>query len=416
MSLTKVIRFRHLMSQLTHEERVRFLSKLLDSHDHLHILLESLFRFMNLMSTNDVDSFTKSLSDIIQSRTEKPIAISSTNIQLHQFPRAIIGHTASFLEQREYVAFNLSNRSIYLGCNLPNQLQKLDLLHFNRYQSIDVTSFPSAKTLAIYPPIDFKATKRRPLEVTTLILDARKTIGWSHRFLNQNIVHCSGVTTLECVHFGSVEGTVCRMTRNVFLNLLTRFPNLRHLKLTGVSLTSDITANDIASLCPNLIGLYVNGGGRRLYNDLITLFARKLKHLAFIQHTSYHTFTFDRVSFGKLEELSIVNPDSASFDVVLKTASHLKKISLIDLDKRCGNFGSMFNTDIKKRITKMLVQCPIQSMYFLVKSSGVESIMKGIESGIGRVFKTRAQRQHRKEMRIRIHVHGTRQSSVYLQE
>eukprot|EP01083_Nonionella_stella_P204358 745040_1 len=132
MSLIKVIHFRHLMSQLTHEERVGFLSELIlmDSQ----ILLEALFRFMKSMSINDIDSFTKSLSDIIQSRKEKPNAISKTNIKLHQFPRAIIGHTASFLQQREYVAFNLSNRSIYLGCNSPNQLQQLDLLHLSRFR------------------------------------------------------------------------------------------------------------------------------------------------------------------------------------------------------------------------------------------------------------------------------------------
>eukprot|EP01083_Nonionella_stella_P159720 521359_1 len=128
MSLTKAIKFQYLFSQLTHEECVGFLSKLVDSH--MNIIVRSLFHHFvkaNQNQINQLSSFNESLSNIIQSRKEKPKAISPRNMKLSQLPRAIIGHTASFLGQWGYIDFSMSNRSIYLGCNSPNLLQALHL-------------------------------------------------------------------------------------------------------------------------------------------------------------------------------------------------------------------------------------------------------------------------------------------------
>eukprot|EP01083_Nonionella_stella_P150753 480760_1 len=118
MSLTKAIEFRYLIMQLTHEERVGFLSKL--AQTHMDIILTTLFT--HLVQTNQINEathFNESLSNIINSRKEKPKAVPINNIQIHQLPRALIGHTASFLKQCDYITFSLSNRSIYLGCNSP---------------------------------------------------------------------------------------------------------------------------------------------------------------------------------------------------------------------------------------------------------------------------------------------------------
>eukprot|EP01083_Nonionella_stella_P281501 957813_1 len=128
MSLTKAIKFQHLISQLTHEECIGFLSKLVDSH--MEIIVGSLFcHFVkaNQNQINQLNSFNESLSNIIQSRKEKPKAISPRNMKLSQLPRAIIGHTASFLYHHDYIDFSMSNRCIYLGCNSPSLLHALDV-------------------------------------------------------------------------------------------------------------------------------------------------------------------------------------------------------------------------------------------------------------------------------------------------
>eukprot|EP01083_Nonionella_stella_P287733 979515_1 len=119
MSLTKAIQFRHLSSQLSHEERIQFLSQLVDSH--ADIIFTSLFRHLcKPNQINQVNEFNNRLSDVIQSRKEKPKPLCTRNIKIDQIPRAIIGYVASFLKQRSYIRLSMSNRSIYLGCNSPN--------------------------------------------------------------------------------------------------------------------------------------------------------------------------------------------------------------------------------------------------------------------------------------------------------
>eukprot|EP01083_Nonionella_stella_P063937 166183_1 len=108
MSLTKAIEFRHLSAQLTHEERVGFLSKLVRTH--MDVLCTSLFT--HIVKTNQIreaNHFNEALSDIINSRKETPKAIPTNNIQIHQLPRALIGYTASFLKRHEKIKIAMSN-------------------------------------------------------------------------------------------------------------------------------------------------------------------------------------------------------------------------------------------------------------------------------------------------------------------
>eukprot|EP01083_Nonionella_stella_P167231 561478_1 len=285
MSLTKVIEFRHLITQLTHGERVAFLSELVESR--LDIVLSGLFHhFAQSNQINEVNHFNKSLSDIIQSRKVKPETVSTRNIKLHQFPTAIIGYTASFLNQLDYINFSMSNRSIYLGCNSPNLLHALDLTKISDYSSIDLASFPSVTNLQIDPS---KVLSSQPFDlplfnqVMTLELASTKQRGWVQQFLNQNIVNCGTVTTLNCEVCADVTADV-EMKRNEFLTLLTQFPNLKHLTLSGVIVTDDFTAQELMDLCPKIIGLNLNGGDIQLNECLIRLFASKLKYLAFAQY------------------------------------------------------------------------------------------------------------------------------------
>eukprot|EP01083_Nonionella_stella_P164401 543923_1 len=148
MSLIKAINFRHLSSQLTLQERLQFLSQLI--HSHTDIIFTSLFQHLSQpKQVNQVNEFNNRLSNIIQSRKEKPKPLCTRNIKLDQFPRAIIGYVASFLKQRSYIRFSKSNRSIYLGCNSPNTLQRLSLFTLKAYSSIKLSSFPSVRMLRV---------------------------------------------------------------------------------------------------------------------------------------------------------------------------------------------------------------------------------------------------------------------------
>eukprot|EP01083_Nonionella_stella_P317454 1155976_1 len=108
MSLGKAIQFRHLITQLTHQERIEFLSGLVGSH--VDMILTCLFQHLSKSNqTDEIKGFNKELSDIIQSRKDKPAPLCMQNIKLDQFPRAIIGYMASFLHQPDYSHVSMSN-------------------------------------------------------------------------------------------------------------------------------------------------------------------------------------------------------------------------------------------------------------------------------------------------------------------
>eukprot|EP01083_Nonionella_stella_P092155 257881_1 len=408
MSLTKAIQFRHLITQLTNVERTGFLSKLLDSH--VDMIISSLFRhFVKANQIDELNAFNASLFDIIQSRKEKPKAISTRNVRLYQLPRAIIGHTASFLQQKDYIHFSMSNRFIYLGCNSPNLLQKLNLYSITDYSSISLSSFPSVNFLYIEPLKAIASAHTLSFDspnfnhVATLVLthaDGNTTRGWVEPFFNQNIVNCETVTKLDGVLFGD-DGT----DGSEVLNLLGRFPNLKAITLSGLY-TDNVTSQDIANLCPNVVELCVDGGNLQLTEDLIAIFSSKLKSLGFteFQNSEFH---FDTLIMDQLEELTMIRPSYQSLEGIVKTASNLKKIFLSISISDVDDNDLMHDLDIKNGMTKLIVKCSfLTCMSFAVKWHGFCAMLEGIESGL-----LQTKRQRRAELKITINICGVNVSS-----
>eukprot|EP01083_Nonionella_stella_P270554 916316_1 len=397
MSLTKAIQFRLLVTQLTNDERVGFLSKLIDSHTHL--ILASLFEYFTEPDhIHKLNDFNQSLSDIIQSRKEKPKTICTRNIQLPQFPRAIIGYVASFLNQWDYCDFSHCNRSTYLGCNSPNLLQKLDLTQIADYSFIKLALFPSVKSLSIdaskVDEIDFDSHGHTLNQVSELRLHANSKHGWVQSFLHANVVNPDTVTTIECLDFGRMTD---RMDKTEFLNLLTAFPNIQRLSLTCVRVTRDITAQVIAKACPRAVGLSLLICLAKQRSNLVQIFANQLQYLTLRQHKR-GAFDFDHVDFGTLNELCFDTPGYEQMECILKSAINLKKI-LIRFDSvatMVPSNGWMSNNEIKTTIINCMVKCTfVNDMHFVMNPSQFWSISEGIEYGL---FKT--QKQPKKQLRI----------------
>eukprot|EP01083_Nonionella_stella_P090395 252551_1 len=396
MPLNQAIEFQHLISQLTDLERIQFLSTLI--HSHVDTVLSSLFQHLvNPNQINKVNEFNQSISAIIQSRKEKPKPLCMRNIKLQQFPRAIIGYTASFLNQWDYIHFSVSmrNRSIYLGCNTPNSLQELELRNARSvdYSHIRLNAFPSTITLGIDP------IKANDLElfgepvfpkVNTLRLNAHGGSSWVQDFLDMNIVNYDTVTRLECHEFGS-EGP--EMELDVLLNLLKQFPNLKHLALDTVYLEEPDTEDDIATLCdlcPDIIGLHLNDICFEI-NDLIPRLSPKLKYLTLYDLrnlVNLHTATFD-----ELEEVCITMPTHQNVINVLKSSLHLKKICLMGLD-------FFMNPEQIKDTMKNVMQCPhVTCMQFEIRHKNFICMMEGIDDGLYVI-----EAKQRKELKIEIFI------------
>eukprot|EP01083_Nonionella_stella_P290230 987638_1 len=313
---------------------------------------------------HQVHYLNESLSNIIQSTEENPEQISPTRIQLHDFPSSHIDYIASFLNKLDYVNFNLSTRSIYFECNSPNALQQLSYSLFN------FTSHPSVKHLTIDPSktIQPNSSVNAPNfnQVTSLTLIANKTHGWLESFLDQ-------------------VGNLDDMYKYEFVSLLAGFPHL--------SVTDDLTAKDIAHLCHNVVELCLEDGDT-LNIELIAMFATTLKVLSFTQY-EIGEFGFDQVTFDRLEERTLLTPDTLSFGSVLKSASTLKKIYISFYPN-----SLMSHVDIEQMITTLIVECEVLTyMCFSIESDQFYSILNGIESGLLQTAK-----QHRTQLRTHINM------------
>eukprot|EP01083_Nonionella_stella_P293463 998024_1 len=406
MSLTKAIHFRHLIKQLTTEECTQFLSTIFSSH--VDLIMTSLFHHLAKSNQiNEVNHFNESLSDIIQSRKDKPKLQCMRNRELHQFPSALIGHTASFLMKSDYVHFSMANRSIYLGCNLPsNQLQELDLqfAKIEKYALINLSSFASLKTLCVDPCKVISSqhqmssdsqtlNKLKELHLRTLTYNQHGNHGWVEPFFSQNLVNCDHVTVLECYQFGSREN---KMAKNEFLSLLERFPNLAQLRLSLVHVSNNVTAKDISNVCRKIVGLKLSQFSFRITSDLVKIFSCELKYLRLVCDNIYGSpqLDFSDVSFSKLEELKLMFPGNRLFQSILKSALNLKKIS-VDEWMMAGN------EQIKNNVANLMVKCTsLHCMCFRVtQSDHFYSVLDGIEIGL---FKTKKQPKHQMKICIEI--------------
>ena len=106
-NLTGSIRFRSLLSQLSKDEYLTFMSKIFDQN-LTELIGTSMFNYFMKPDTASnqnqlgVDGANDILSSIIQSRQTTNSSTSPAKPNLDTLPKSIIGHTASFLKQKAY--------------------------------------------------------------------------------------------------------------------------------------------------------------------------------------------------------------------------------------------------------------------------------------------------------------------------
>ena len=142
MSVSQAIRFRHLINQLSIQEKQTLILQLLNKPND--IITKSLFYCcIHSDNHNDATNVNDMISKIIRKRDKVPI--DPPQFKLDMIPKALIGHIASFSNQSDYANLSIANRSVFLGCNSPNMLQKLQLHQEHQCSNIKLDLYPSIK-------------------------------------------------------------------------------------------------------------------------------------------------------------------------------------------------------------------------------------------------------------------------------
>eukprot|EP01084_Bolivina_argentea_P237074 398523_1 len=218
--LAKAVSFRLLIKQLSKDEFLALMSKIFDIK-HSDLISTSLFNYfihqksIKNCNTNDLNNINLILSEIIQSRKPKPKQPKSESthiatIQLDTLPKALIGNIASYAAQTCYFQFQKTNRKIFIGCNSPNKLIKLNLLNITNYSSINLQQFTSIKKLMINLNKfhEFKLPQNGQYimnQLEYLRLDGDELTDFDiEPFINQNCINIENIKTVSFSDFGKV--------------------------------------------------------------------------------------------------------------------------------------------------------------------------------------------------------------------
>ena len=342
MSLAPAIEFRWLAAQLTDTEKNTFVTNLTASNPHLIMrALAALFinKSKHQKPTETINvQCNQTISNIIQSRDSDDVDVEA--VKLDSMPRRLIGHCASFLDQKSYSNISLCNRTVYLGCNTPSKLKEVCVgykLPRNNLP-VDLSRFPFATNLKIIDVWDPEAEYYFFVEDIESLVDelriarqiAKMTrvqsldlseVDFHTRFLG--IITRHETTTLRTKAL-SVE-TDYEGDNDEFIANITAF---KHLEFLKVNINEDSVAEwDIKSIiymCRNLKGLDFDDIGHGIEVKILQEIGHRLHYLKLNRAN-----TVKGIDFAELRQFKQgTECDEDVMRMLLRTAINLEKVKM----------------------------------------------------------------------------------------
>eukprot|EP01083_Nonionella_stella_P310154 1100884_1 len=296
----------------------------------------------------------------MESRKYKPDTLSQTQTTIHSLSPELIGELSSYLCLKDNCAFGVVNRAIYIGCNTPNTLRKMDLTAVNDYSVISLRKYPHLQCLAV--TLNQFHQLLLPTGGTTVCnhLQELTIEGNEARDLNTSIrtAQMNNLCQLNLHSFGQYDDEQhLRFNGNLLTNLISMIhgDNIQYLRVENV--WTDTKMDDIGSslvgLLPNLRGFEWNGGYNETRNHFMELFGEQLVFLSFW----VTGLPIPNISWNHLEQLIIGDPDTFTLNSVLKTARRLKRVELILDSAIDDNKDALADTIVKIIRNNALLSC-----------------------------------------------------------
>ena len=400
MATAKAIRFRHLESQLNANEKVRFVSRLVNQPNN--VIARALFMYFMQSENGESENVNANniLSKIITKRETKASIDSQSNPKLDGLPKQLIGATASFLKQQDYFNLSKTNRSVYLGCNTPNLLQELNLLDIEDYSSINLALYPSVKTMRLklskFKDFTFPQSGSSVMnQLESLSVYGEQAETNINELVAQNQFNFSNVSKLELNDFGNL-GLNNAVDIDTLYHILSHFNDLHCLTFSRGILNGPLDGQKLKELHPNLNSVELLCRPQESVASVLQTFANQL------QRVTIHAALFDeledldlsKLNFGKLRSLDIVTPTATCWGGILKTASSLASIHIY----RTASYALLLAADAEKMMTKTVTSCKLLDYIECMDEENIIlSMMEGIAKGL---FQTKMIK--RKEMKISI--------------
>ena len=336
-----------------------------------------------------------------------PLSRRGTHLAVYPQPKAaiisgtpsqLIGEIASFLDYSDYISFSSTNRKMFVDCNSPNRLTKLDLVKLTYIDpSFCLTNYSKLRylRLSLYQMqslnISRSAINHHCPDLQTLRLTAHRILGRKQKapsysindFITDNKGRCQTITTLGLYGFCKENA----LKSQQLIRLLTEFSALTHLELWSVECDDHCDINQMKLLCPlihKVMMANVTGSG---YGALLTAFGPKLRGLV-LRNCFRPSFQFPLNSdWSKLKKLSIWGPTQNTINEVLNKAMNVKMLYFgPNLSER--KRGARISNDVlESAVEKVFVDHPTLRNLYISTEGHLKRICKSVHQGLSRIQK-----------------------------
>ena len=398
--LLSVIKFKYLSAQLTGAEYDIFLSKLWRrvGREHLSQALCAINMHKDWAAyrVDMVVPMCEIVSEIISNRDCHRKSCAASNIT--NLPSSLVGEIASYLPQKRYIAFSMTNRKIMIDCNSPNRLQKLNLAQIDDHQDyyqIPVERFNHIKV------VHFKLARIAKLQIRngeafrgcnqleTMIIEGTNSKPQDIDLLINDSSRCFGtVRSLSLSYFIPHMGRYLLSPKKL-VQTLSKFKKLEHLKLYGVSISGSFSTSDLQSECPRIAELGMIGYPLPTFSQYLS---PKL-HTLYINGLSLpNVGDYDLSQLQRFCLRAAVMPKHHSAMFTNKTLREIAWIPTTGSLRQSPHFEAQ---DVENIVKRILIEQPLLEYLYVFTPQHLESICNGIHGGL---FMTK--KRHRERMEI----------------
>ena len=407
-TLVSILRFKNLNAQLTEQEFDTFLSKtsrIIGREKMLSMLCRSIFNPLrsapaphrdeaDVQTCNDVVEMTLITTDILQER--ESMSSSSHEPRLNGMPTNLIGEIASFLKQKEYAHFSLTNRKIFVHCYSPCKLQQLMLdkrmgtnffnISFRKFSQIKHLEF-ELRQISQFNTANGAIFSDCRQVVTLHIIGFRATSAELDMLLNKSSPCFAQVRCLTLEEF-DVD-----VNLNQLVQLLSKFESLVHLRLEMMHMPGRLALQSLSSVCPK-IKEFVSVGDHRTINESM-LHSWKFKIDSLFLH-EYSGIISDS-DFSSIKRLGIQGMSASECLLLFHKSEKLEEITWIPPYSRFGLTGLQLQHE--ELPMKCIEQQPQLKYLYISTGKYFEAICNGIYRGL---YSTK--KRKRKQFEVTLYV------------
>eukprot|EP01084_Bolivina_argentea_P073819 133934_1 len=352
------------------------------------------------------------ITDIMNQRKKSKNNNNSTQqtqLKLNKLPNVLIGETALFLPEKDYINFEVSCRQIYVSCNNPATLLYLNCT--KRYSNWWKDKYSSAQHILIQTNMQLYKPCHH-LNALTLNGDDCSQKHLEEFMQNNKMINTDNINTLKCEklenhdHFSTCYNPCLNV--DIFYKLLQCFPNIESLSLHEMLL--DLRTIDDTILCKLLPKLRIfkathinipfvryNNGYEKLTNKIINLYSNQLESLC-IDYDDMNTpdygliFSTSRrrgqlninnthrnivginsminLKFSKLKELKMTGTSIQIINGICSKSNVLERV-FIDIWDEC------IDNQIQKQLIQLIIRhILLQSVEIRLKMHSWEKMIK----------------------------------------